>query len=144
MIPRVPGRLAKHAVGERIEVRLADHDPSRLAQAGNDRCIVRRDAREDIRRRSGRHPGDIEQILDRKRDTEERPPGFGAIHNCRRRGKRPTGIDVKERPQLIIESFDPRETSLGDFEWRDLARGDRARRVSDRGEHLALVLGSSE
>ena len=79
--------LAGEVVGEFAHVQRADENGAGGFEPGDQRRvrIRRRTLAVDLRTGQSRHSGDVDQVLDRKRHTGERPAGLG-------RGARPRTV----------------------------------------------------
>ncbi len=112
------GVLGARPHRELVEVRLADHDRSGLAQAGDDGGVVRRlPVAEDLRRTRRRDAAGAHVVLQRDRDAGQRARiGPDRRHLVDRCGllTRLVGEHQVEGVDLVVACLDRREVSLDD------------------------------
>src|SRR5262249_53870202 len=102
----VRGVLRRAAHRELVEVRLAEDDRVRGAEARNDRRLVRRAVvREDLRAARRRHPARDDVVLERDRQAGERTAALLRV-DASRVGERAFLVDAEERVHPRVDGAD--------------------------------------
>ncbi len=123
------------AVGELVEVQLAEHDGASRVQSPRHFRVLRRDAVVvDAAGRGRAYAGGVDVVLERDRHPVQRAAGRGGRQCVERFGARQRRLaaDGDERVQLRVVGGDAIEARRHEFSGRHLARPDEFGRLGER------------